>query len=215
MTDVLLTSLVTQEELFTRAGIQLMAVLDGLPSEYQGKIAEIRADLAVKIDKASREKALSDKVLPPEPRGSKDHRSSLDYAPPPPAPTEPAVTRYSSEPEPEPAQVKYVEPVHKYVEPVQSKFVEPPPQRTHEVVVEPHAEVANTRMERESVVGTPMVTATAQYDNVADSEDELSFMTGDVIEVLDMMGGDENGWGKGRLGFKEGLFPHNFVKHNQ
>ena len=65
-----------------------------------------------------------------------------------------------------------------------------------------------------SATDTPRVlTVTALYDNVAESEDELSFSAGDVIEVLDM-GEDGSGWGRGRLGFNEGLFPLNFVQHN-
>ena len=34
-----------------------------------------------------------------------------------------------------------------------------------------------------------------------------------MIEVLDM-GEDQSGWGRGRIGFKEGLFPLNFVQPN-
>ncbi|XP_078069007.1 CD2-associated protein isoform X2 [Mustelus asterias] len=49
----------------------------------------------------------------------------------------------------------------------------------------------------------------ALFDYIPQNEDELEIKTGDVIEVIDEV---EEGWWKGTLNEKTGLFPSNFVK---
>jgi amphiphysin len=50
----------------------------------------------------------------------------------------------------------------------------------------------------------------ALFDHDAEEEDELSFATGDWVEVIERPDG---GWWRGRCHGKEGLFPSNYVKN--
>jgi len=59
--------------------------------------------------------------------------------------------------------------------------------------------------------GTP--TATALYDYEAQAEGDLSFSTGDVIEVS-IKGKTENEWWTGKCNGREGQFPGNYVRLN-
>ncbi|EXJ83223.1 hypothetical protein A1O1_06842 [Capronia coronata CBS 617.96] len=56
-------------------------------------------------------------------------------------------------------------------------------------------------------------TVTALYDYEAQAEGDLSFMTGDVIEIVSRTQ-NENEWWIGRLNGKEGQFPGNYVRLN-
>lgn len=47
------------------------------------------------------------------------------------------------------------------------------------------------------------------YDYVAQNDDELAFLKGQVITVLNK---DDCDWWKGELNGREGLFPSNYVK---
>lgn len=47
------------------------------------------------------------------------------------------------------------------------------------------------------------------YDYVAQNDDELAFLKGQVINVLNK---DDCDWWKGELNGREGLFPSNYVK---
>lgn len=47
------------------------------------------------------------------------------------------------------------------------------------------------------------------YDYVAQNDDELAFLKGQVITVVNK---DDCDWWKGELGGREGLFPSNYVK---
>lgn len=58
--------------------------------------------------------------------------------------------------------------------------------------------------------GVPLAeTATALFDYEAQAEGDLSFMTGDVIEIVHRTQND-NEWWNGRIGGKEGQFPGEF-----
>ncbi|KAI9853261.1 MAG: hypothetical protein M1824_001484, partial [Vezdaea acicularis] len=59
----------------------------------------------------------------------------------------------------------------------------------------------------------PIETATALYDYEAQATGDLSFSTGDVIEVV-QRGATENEWWTGKIHGKEGSFPGNYVKLN-
>ncbi|MCJ1438666.1 hypothetical protein MMC27_008056 [Xylographa pallens] len=56
-------------------------------------------------------------------------------------------------------------------------------------------------------------TATALYDYEAQAEGDLSFSTGDVIEIT-QKGATENEWWSGKLRGREGQFPGNYVQAN-
>lgn len=49
----------------------------------------------------------------------------------------------------------------------------------------------------------------AEFAFEAESSGELSLNKGDVVELLERVGGD---WLRGRLAGREGIFPNNFVK---
>jgi hypothetical protein len=49
----------------------------------------------------------------------------------------------------------------------------------------------------------------ALYDHEADAADELNFLAGDHVEVLEA---GDGGWWKGRCHGKTGLFPVNYVQ---
>jgi len=62
--------------------------------------------------------------------------------------------------------------------------------------------------------GSPAVeTATALYDYEAQAEGDLSFITGDVIEIVTRTS-NENEWWVGKVKGKQGQFPGNYVKVN-
>ncbi|KAI9802657.1 MAG: hypothetical protein M1825_002679 [Sarcosagium campestre] len=56
-------------------------------------------------------------------------------------------------------------------------------------------------------------TATALYDYEAQAEGDLSFTTGDVIELV-QKGATENEWWTGKVRGKQGQFPGNYVRVN-
>lgn len=66
---------------------------------------------------------------------------------------------------------------------------------------------------RSNPMSPQIPTATALYDYEAQAAGDLSFMTGDVIEVT-QKGATENEWWTGNLNGREGQFPGNYVKMN-
>ncbi|KAK1749950.1 BAR domain-containing protein [Echria macrotheca] len=60
---------------------------------------------------------------------------------------------------------------------------------------------------------TAVETVTALYDYAAQAEGDLSFRTGDVIEIVTRTNND-NEWWVGKLHGKQGQFPGNYVKLN-
>lgn len=63
--------------------------------------------------------------------------------------------------------------------------------------------------------GAPAVEhVTALYDYEAQAEGDLSFLTGDVIEIISRTQND-NEWWTGKVRGKQGQFPGNYVKLNQ
>ncbi|KAJ9657871.1 BAR adaptor protein Hob1 [Neophaeococcomyces mojaviensis] len=56
-------------------------------------------------------------------------------------------------------------------------------------------------------------TVTALYDYEAQAAGDLSFMTGDVIEIITRTP-NENEWWTGRIGGRQGQFPGNYVRLN-
>ncbi|KAI9734572.1 MAG: hypothetical protein M1834_002173 [Cirrosporium novae-zelandiae] len=59
----------------------------------------------------------------------------------------------------------------------------------------------------------PPETVTALYDYEAQAEGDLSFITGDVIEIVQRTQ-NENEWWTGRINGRQGQFPGNYVKLN-
>lgn len=72
--------------------------------------------------------------------------------------------------------------------------------------VEKEVNGGNEYQSNEDSDGVPVQ---AKYDYVASEEDELSFYAGDIITQLSSE--DEQGWCKGRLNGKVGLFPAKWV----
>ncbi|KAF2838411.1 reduced viability upon starvation protein [Patellaria atrata CBS 101060] len=56
-------------------------------------------------------------------------------------------------------------------------------------------------------------TVTALYDYEAQAEGDLSFKTGEVIEIITRTQ-DENAWWTGKVGIRQGQFPANYVRLN-
>ena len=187
--EAMLVSLVVQEELFTRAALQLRSVIENLPTEFREQANAIREDTLSKIEKAAREKSMVDKLVSVEER-----KLSFELNANGAGSGNPFAGLPSSAKSDLPAPPILVEPTS------HNDDAAPKPK-----------EGGNTDSSTSAV--PRVLTVTALYDNVAESEDELSFSAGDVIEVLDL-GEDGSGWGRGRLGFNEGLFPLNFVQHN-
>ena len=78
--------------------------------------------------------------------------------------------------------------------------------------VEPHKEVSSPAPS--PMASAIMGTARAIYDYEARASDELSFKRHDIIQVLGQDEEDE-GWYRGALGDKEGLFPNNYVQFQE
>ena len=58
-------------------------------------------------------------------------------------------------------------------------------------------------------VGSKQCKAKARFSYHPQTEDELELADGDEVLVLEVV---EEGWWKGRVGHKEGVFPSNFVE---
>ncbi|TKA50158.1 hypothetical protein B0A49_10978 [Cryomyces minteri] len=58
-----------------------------------------------------------------------------------------------------------------------------------------------------------METVTALYDYEAQAEGDLSFRTGEVIEIVQRTQND-NEWWTGKIGTRQGQFPGNYVRLN-
>lgn len=61
----------------------------------------------------------------------------------------------------------------------------------------------------ESADGTRKRRAKVAFSYTAENSDELSLPMGSTVEIL---GEDEEGWWRGKLDGKEGVFPSNFVQ---
>jgi len=61
--------------------------------------------------------------------------------------------------------------------------------------------------------GVPVETVTALYDYEAQADGDLSFTTGDVIEIVSRTG-NTNEWWTGKIGARQGQFPGNYVQLN-
>jgi len=62
--------------------------------------------------------------------------------------------------------------------------------------------------------GQHIETVTALYDYEAQAEGDLSFSTGEVIEITQRTG-NSNEWWKGKIGTRQGQFPGNYVQLNE
>jgi len=107
-------------------------------------------------------------------------------APPPPR-------AYVPEPEPEP-EPAYEEPAYE----------EPAAEYTEEQAYEEPA----AEYDEPQTAGYPQ--ARAVYDYAAETETDLSFYAGDIINILE--DSDPSGWWKGEINGAEGYFPSNFVE---
>lgn len=82
--------------------------------------------------------------------------------------------------------------------PMSAPHVPPPPTASLSIV--PNGGVT---------AATSVLIVKALFDHEGEDEDELTFSTGDVIEVIDQ---SDEGWWRGRFNGSEGLFPANYVE---
>eukprot|EP00349_Pseudokeronopsis_sp_Brazil_P006004 CAMPEP_0202968046 /NCGR_PEP_ID=MMETSP1396-20130829/13158_1 /ASSEMBLY_ACC=CAM_ASM_000872 /TAXON_ID= /ORGANISM="Pseudokeronopsis sp., Strain Brazil" /LENGTH=448 /DNA_ID=CAMNT_0049693869 /DNA_START=1 /DNA_END=1347 /DNA_ORIENTATION=+ len=221
--DLLINLVVAQQELYMRAAAELDRVIAKLPQE---KVTEVRAKIADTIKKggnlpeAPKEKSalakglaiVTGKAVPSDfRRGSAVPADATAKSPTPVA--VPVAATSASKSGQTPIATKLSESGGKsnpfdasstiFVEessPTRSPPVAAPVGRVQAVPPPPPPPPAASK-------GAYMVEAL--YDAEAEAEDELSFKVGDMIEVLET---SDDGWWKGRLGNKEGLFPVNYVK---
>eukprot|EP01088_Endostelium_zonatum_P002172 TRINITY_DN1263_c0_g1_i1.p1 TRINITY_DN1263_c0_g1~~TRINITY_DN1263_c0_g1_i1.p1 ORF type:complete len:280 (+),score=84.70 TRINITY_DN1263_c0_g1_i1:73-912(+) len=87
-------------------------------------------------------------------------------------------------------------------------------QAAHQVVLKPvpkpEQQTKNPNAEKRKTVG--LVTAKAQYDFDPQHDDELMLREGDIITVSEKR---DDGWWRGRIGGREGLFPANYVEETK
>jgi hypothetical protein len=86
--------------------------------------------------------------------------------------------------------------------PMGAPYVPPPPTASLSIV--PNGGVATA-----TTTTTSALIVKALFDHEGEDEDELTFSTGDVIEVIDQ---SDEGWWRGRFNGAEGLFPANYVE---
>jgi len=86
--------------------------------------------------------------------------------------------------------------------PMSAPHVPPPPTASLSIV--PNGGVATA-----TTTTTSALIVKALFDHEGEDEDELTFSTGDVIEVIDL---SDEGWWRGRFNGAEGLFPANYVE---
>jgi hypothetical protein len=184
--QLLITTIVTQYELFTRAAEQLQQVLSVLPPE---KISQAKA----RIDSYINEGGIRPKSIQLKSNFSLGLDILTGKAP---LPTTSTTTTVDSIPDSKSSLPLPTAPSSPYN--ITSKeTVAPPAPQSPAPVVKPV----------EKPTGPHYVQAL--YDHVAEAEDELSFNAGDQVEVLETC---EGGWWRGRVRGNEGLFPVNYVK---
>lgn len=181
MDDFLITAIVTQAELFSRAAQKLNDVIDVLPKD---RVIKCRAQIETMLDPSTR-----------RPKPSMPALSMAPLAPTSPAPSAAAAPKT---------------PVVQQAVPFASSSSATPaltsnPFGSEDIPAEPVQTVfavpAPTAAKMASFV-------TALYDHVADADDELDFSVGDKVEVLEQ---GDGGWWTGRCHGKVGLFPTNYV----
>lgn len=87
-----------------------------------------------------------------------------------------------------------------------------PPGYSHAVGAHVSAGYPKEKQEYQTATATPSTEwCTALYDYTAQADGDLSFSTGDRIEILQRTA-DANGWWTGRLRGVEGVFPGNYVQ---
>jgi len=129
------------------------------------------------------------KPAPPAPKHAPEPEPVYEPEPEPEAEAEP-----EPEPafEPEPTYNTYEEPAEE-----QPAYDEPVDAYAEEPVDEPKADTSYPQ-------------ARALYDYAAETETDLSFAEGDIINILEDT--DPSGWWKGELNGAEGFFPSNYVE---
>ena len=232
LNDLLVNLVVAQHEMYSRAAAEMERVISRLPED---KVAEARARITDTIKKGGnkpeppKEKSalskglaiVTGKAVPSDfkkatPADAEVAKSPSNAASPPIAvPIGGASSGSSGAALPTATKVggtTATSPVKSSSNPFRASSPAPPAGRPAGAIPPPPAAVPPPPP-ASAVPPPPSSSKTyfveALYDIDAEAEDELTFKAGDSIEVLET---SDDGWWKGRINGKEGLFPVNYVR---
>lgn len=206
MDSMLITVMVTQAEMFSRAAADLEALLAKLPPSKVNKVRArcieylkqggIQAEVK-EVSTISKGLAIATgKAVPSDFRTAAGTSTSSGSSS--------AVNPFDDEsPSPAPAPVVAAAVTGVPKAPAPPSFVPPPPPSAPPMAppsVPPPPPLPVPGPKKHLVIGL--------FDHEPDADDELPFIKGDVIEVLD---DSDEGWWTGLCKGKEGLFPSNYV----
>ena len=191
MDDFLITSIVTQAEMFARAAQKLQEVVSLLP---QDKVIKCKAQIETMLDPNQPRRRPSIMPVVPPPTTTSPSMEAAPKKSAAPAVVQQAVPFASSSKAPAapstPAPTSAGNPFGSSEEKTPAT-----------VFAAPTAAVAAPSPKKSNFV-------VALYDHVADADDELDFSVGDKVEVIEQ---GDGGWWTGRCHGKIGLFPVNYV----
>lgn len=213
-----------QDELFSQASQRLNEILTRFPPE---KVQQVRSRMATYVkqggvsltkEKSTLEKGLdiaSGKALPSEYMKSKDAIEAEDAAK---AAEEERMRRVVQEEERAREQARNV--VAQQQHSVARDTTSPAGKSSNVKLSIPTAKVVAPPVPAAAVVAQPpppppgstkskRLFVTAIFDHEAEEDDELAFNVGDVVEVLDS---SDEGWWKGTVAGRVGIFPVNYVE---
>eukprot|EP01038_Epipyxis_sp_PR26KG_P013936 gene13936-18692_t len=204
MDNLLITTVVCQAELFARAAKELQAVVDLLPQQKVSQVKSQLDDLITKggvsflqEEKSKLQKGIAlatGKAVLSDFKKSDGSNTTSSSSPTNTSSSFTSNTKNNNRPPP-PA-VAVAQPVN--------PFDEPPTETASRAIV---TSVSRPPPPPQNKTSFPKVKAL--FDHVAEDEDELAFVAGDIIEVIEKL---DEGWWKGRVRGKEGLFPTNYVQ---
>lgn len=206
LNELLLNLVVAQHEMFSRAAVELENVVAKLPQE---KVAEARGRISALIqqggnrpeapkEKTTLQKSLliaTGKAVPSDFKGAAAEPVAARASVTPPPPTAVAVPVGSTTKSPTNSSSN---PFGAASPPPPTSAVPPPPPAG----VPPPPPAPDAPAKKAYIVE-------ALFDIEAEAEDELTFKAGDQIEVLET---SDDGWWKGSVHGKVGLFPVNYVR---
>lgn len=187
MDDFIITAIVTQAEMFSRAAEKLQEVVNLLP---QDKVIKCKAQIETMLDPSNPRRRPS---IMPIPASATSSQPSAVAAPKVPSSPMQAVPFSSSS---SAATTSYSAPSS----PVQATAGNPFGDSEEKPATVFAGAATPTKSAAQFVV--------ALYDHVADADDELDFSVGDKVEVVEQ---GDGGWWTGRCHGKIGLFPVNYV----
>jgi len=195
MDDLLITTIVTQAELFARAAQKLQEVVSLLP---QDKVIKTKAQIETMFDPSQRRRP---SIMPVKDSTGAGGASAFLFG----ANGGPSAS----------AAPKFEAPVQQSV-PFSASKAPSAPVAAAPAVSSLSSPVSASNpfgdSEEKPATSSPRSAkakyVVALYDHVADADDELDFSVGEKVEVLEQ---GEGGWWTGRCHGKVGLFPVNYV----